>query len=107
MQEKNVELEHASDMKWVFLATMSHELCTPLNGMLGMLELLSLTRLSGEQRETLEIARDSGRGLVRIIDDVLDHAKIEAGKLEILLEPPDGHPKSPTCGHFKFLHLTR
>jgi PAS domain S-box-containing protein len=87
LQEKNVELAHASDMKSVFLATMSHELRTPLNGMLGMLELLSLSRLSGEQRETLEIARDSGRGLVRIIDDVLDHAKIEAGKLEIRLEP--------------------
>jgi PAS domain S-box-containing protein len=87
LQEKNIELEHASDMKSVFLATMSHELRTPLNGMLGMLELLSLSRLSGEQRETLEIARDSGRGLVRIIDDVLDHAKIEAGKLEIRLEP--------------------
>jgi len=87
LQEQNVELAHASDMKSVFLATMSHELRTPLNGMLGMLELLSLSRLSGEQRETLEIARDSGRGLVRIIDDVLDHAKIEAGKLEIRLEP--------------------
>jgi PAS domain S-box-containing protein len=87
LQEKNVELAHASDMKSVFLATMSHELRTPLNGMLGMLELLSLSRLSAEQRETLEIARDSGRGLVRIIDDVLDHAKIEAGKLEIRLEP--------------------
>ncbi len=87
LQEKNIELQHASDMKSVFLATMSHELRTPLNGMLGMLELLSLSRLNGEQRETLEIARDSGRGLVRLIDDVLDHAKIEAGKLEIRLEP--------------------
>jgi PAS domain S-box-containing protein len=87
LQEKNVELQHASDMKSVFLATMSHELRTPLNGMLGMLELLSLSRLNGEQRETLDIARVSGRGLVRLIDDVLDHAKIEAGKLEIQLEP--------------------
>jgi PAS domain S-box-containing protein len=87
LQEKNIELAHASEMKSVFLATMSHELRTPLNGILGMLELLSLTVLTGEQRETLEVARDSGRGLVRIIDDVLDHAKIEAGKLEIRLEP--------------------
>jgi PAS domain S-box-containing protein len=86
LQEKNIELAHASEMKSVFLSTMSHELRTPLNGILGMLELLSLSRLTGEQRETLEIARDSGRGLVRIIDDVLDHAKIEAGKLEIRLE---------------------
>jgi PAS domain S-box-containing protein len=87
LQEKNAELQRASDMKSVFLATMSHELRTPLNGMLGMLELLSLSRLNGEQRETLDIARVSGRGLVRLIDDVLDHAKIEAGKLEIRLEP--------------------
>ncbi len=87
LQEKNVELAHASEMKSAFLATMSHELRTPLNGILGMLELLSLSRLTGEQRETLEIARESGRGLVRIIDDGLDYAKIEAGKLEIRPEP--------------------
>ncbi len=87
LQEKNIELEHASSMKSVFLATMSHELRTPLNGMLGMLELLSFSTLDVDQRGTLEIARDSGRGLVRIIDDVLDHAKIEAGKLEIQVEP--------------------
>ena len=87
LQEKNIELENASRMKSEFLATMSHELRTPLNGLLGMLELLGLSGLDGEQRETLQIARDSGRGLVRIIDDVLDHAKIEAGKLEIREEP--------------------
>lgn len=87
LHEKNTELARASEMKSVFLATMSHELRTPLNGLLGMLELLSLSRLNGEQRETLDIARTSGRGLVRIIDDVLDHAKIDAGKLDIRLEP--------------------
>ena len=78
--------ELANRAKDSFLATMSHELRTPLNGMLGMLELLGFSRLDGEQREALEAARDSGRGLVRIIDDVLDHARIEAGKLEILAE---------------------
>jgi PAS domain S-box-containing protein len=87
LQEKNIELEHASRMKSEFLATMSHELRTPLNGLLGMLELLGLSGLDGEQRATLEVARESGRGLVRIIDDVLDNAKIEAGKLEIRVEP--------------------
>lgn len=80
------EAEQANAAKDSFLATMSHELRTPLNGLLGMLELLGLSRLDGEQRRTLEIAQDSGRGLVRIIDDVLDHAKIEAGKLEIRVE---------------------
>ncbi|MFA5915844.1 MAG: ATP-binding protein, partial [Burkholderiales bacterium] len=81
------QAQAADRAKGQFLATMSHEIRTPLNGLLGMLELLSLSPLNGEQRETLEVARDSGHGLVRIIDDVLDHAKIEAGKLEIRLEP--------------------
>ncbi|MBI4290395.1 MAG: PAS domain S-box protein [Betaproteobacteria bacterium] len=78
--------ELANRAKDSFLATMSHEIRTPLNGMLGMLELLGFSRLDGEQREALEAARDSGRSLVRIIDDVLDHARIEAGKLEIRTE---------------------
>jgi len=52
-----------------------------------MLELLDMSALDVEQKQTLEIARDSGRGMGRIIDDILDHAKIESGKMEILLEP--------------------
>jgi signal transduction histidine kinase/DNA-binding NarL/FixJ family response regulator len=81
------DARQANAAKDSFLATMSHEIRTPLNGMLGMLELLGMSRLDEEQRESLTAAQDSGRGLVRIIDDVLDHAKIEAGKLEIRLEP--------------------
>ncbi len=81
------EAQRANAAKDTFLATMSHEIRTPLNGLLGMLELLGLSRLDGEQRDSLQMARDSGRGLVRIIDDVLDHAKMEAGKLELRLEP--------------------
>jgi PAS domain S-box-containing protein len=82
-----IEAEQANAAKGMFLATMSHEIRTPLNGLLGMLELLGFSKLDTEQRESLEIARDSGRGLVRIIDDVLDYAKIEAGKLELRPEP--------------------
>jgi len=81
------EAEKANASKDTFLATMSHEIRTPLNGLLGMLELLALTRLDVEQKGTLGIARDSGHDLLRIIDDVLDHAKIAAGKLEIRPQP--------------------
>ena len=79
-----VESERA---KGAFLATMSHEIRTPMNGLLGMLELLSLTPLDGEQRTTLGIVRDSGRSLLRIIDDILDFSKMEAGRLELRPEP--------------------
>jgi signal transduction histidine kinase/DNA-binding NarL/FixJ family response regulator len=81
------EARQANAAKDNFLATMSHEIRTPLSGILGMLELLGISKLDVQQRQFLEAASDSGAGLVRIIDDVLDHAKIEAGKMEIRLEP--------------------
>src|SRR5476649_339956 len=62
---------------------MSHEIRTPMNGVLGMLELLSLTKLDAEQRTTLKIVRESGKSLLRIIDDILDFSRIEAGRLEV------------------------
>ena len=73
----------ANHAKSVFLATMSHEIRTPMNGVLGLLELLSLTPLNAEQRNTLAVIRDSGLSLQRIIDDILDFSKIEAGKLDL------------------------
>jgi len=81
------QAEQANAAKDTFLATMSHEIRTPLNGLLGMLELLSLSHLNREQNETLEVARDAGHGLGRIINDILDHSKLEAGKLGIVTEP--------------------
>lgn len=77
------EADTANRAKSTFLATMSHEIRTPMNGVLGMIELLSLTKLDAEQRTTLEIVRESGKSLLRIIDDILDFSKIEAGKLEV------------------------
>lgn len=79
--------ELANRAKDSFLATMSHEIRTPLTGMLGMLELLSMTQLDDEQHETLDAAWDSGRGLLRIVSDILDWSKIEEGKLEIAPRP--------------------
>ncbi len=75
--------ENANRAKDSFLATMSHEIRTPLGGMLGMMELLSLTSLDNEQRSTLETAWESGRGLLRIVSDILDWSKIEEGKLAL------------------------
>ena len=73
----------AAEAKTRFLATMSHEIRTPMNGIVGMAELLSYTRLDAEQQECVSIVHDSGRSLLRILDDVLDFSKINAGKLAL------------------------
>ncbi|MHB1676684.1 MAG: ATP-binding protein [Sulfuriferula sp.] len=83
LNQAKEKAENASRSKDSFLATMSHEIRTPLTGMLGMLELLSLTNLDNEQHATLDAAWDSGRGLLRIVSDILDWSKIEEGKLEL------------------------
>ncbi len=84
--------EEADRLKSVFLATMSHELRTPLNSIIGFTGII-LQELAGplnaEQRKQLEMVRDSSRHLLALINDVLDISKIEAGQLEVRIEPFD------------------
>ncbi|MDZ4318416.1 MAG: histidine kinase dimerization/phospho-acceptor domain-containing protein, partial [Phenylobacterium sp.] len=71
----------ANDAKSNFLGVISHELRTPMNGVLGAAQLLSATRLEGAQREYLSIIRNSGDNLLSLLNDILDMTKIEAGKM--------------------------
>ncbi|HEX7466460.1 MAG TPA: ATP-binding protein, partial [Usitatibacter sp.] len=87
LRASKIAADAGNEAKSGFLAMMSHEIRTPMNGVLGMLEILSLTKLDAEQRASLSVMRDSGDSLLRIIDDILDFTKIEAGKLELQPEP--------------------
>jgi PAS domain S-box-containing protein len=77
------DAEAANRAKSLFLATMSHEIRTPLNGVLGMAQAMAMDELTPMQRERLGVVHASGEALLAILNDVLDLAKIEAGKLEI------------------------
>ena len=82
--------ESASAAKSEFLASMSHELRTPLNAVLGFAQLLQRdkkTPLTGRQRDKVDHILKGGEHLLRLIDDVLDLARIEAGRVTISLEP--------------------
>ncbi len=79
--------EAASRAKSTFLAVMSHEIRTPMNGILGMADVLSQSSLADDQEDAVRTIRDSSFALLRLIDDILDFSKVEAGRLELEFTP--------------------
>jgi diguanylate cyclase (GGDEF)-like protein len=90
LEEREAELKQSRDdalhtalMKTQFAATVSHEVRTPLNGVVGMLDMLKEMRLTKRQQECVDVAWNSSQALIELINDILDFSKMEAGKLEL------------------------
>ncbi|MGE4423829.1 MAG: ATP-binding protein [Pseudodesulfovibrio sp.] len=81
--------EAANRVKDEFIANISHEVRTPLNGVMGMLQLMQTSGLNDEQRDYVDTALHSSRNLLRVLNDLLDFSKIQAGKLDIREAPFD------------------
>lgn len=87
LSEAIARAEAASRAKSGFLSTMSHEMRTPLNGMIGAMDLLRLESLTERQKDLVDLATQSSEALLVHINDVLDFSKMEAGKLELIAKP--------------------
>lgn len=89
LEVERAKADAANQAKSAFLANTSHEVRTPLNGILGMAQIMKQDALEPEQQERVDIILDSGETLLSVLNDVLDLSKIEAGRLEIAPAPND------------------
>jgi PAS domain S-box-containing protein len=87
LQESMSRVELASRAKSAFLANMSHEVRTPLNGMMGMLQLVRATLTDPEPKRFLDLGLESGKRLLTILNDILDLSRVESGRIGLLFEP--------------------
>jgi protein-histidine pros-kinase len=82
LEKARSEIESVSNAKSESLAVIAHELRTPMSGLIGMADLLLSTGLTGEQREYLETIQSSARSLVRLLNDLVEYSRLEAGKFD-------------------------
>ena len=97
LRQARERAEMATAAKAAFLANMSHEIRTPMNGVLGFTELLGMSELNSEQQRNVQLIGDSGRAMMRLLNDILDMSKIDAGQMQVLAEPIDLAHKVHNC----------
>jgi osomolarity two-component system sensor histidine kinase TcsA len=83
LAQSNEELQRALELKSLFLSTLSHEVRTPMGGIIGMAELLTLKNLGEEENEIVRSIFDSSKRLLQLLNDMLDGARIESGKMQL------------------------